>query len=206
MNSIKSLHSRLCKLKDKLPPAPISTTPCLIPPTDIHLFTEQEQKALQELEQRVVPLVRTDSDSWIWQYGGPYLALFRISPAMSWPLVEHAIDQELSLHELWFLKRWHRLYFDMAVHGFPSARWEYLRRHFFYTSEELVERFILIDIESHKAYIEKKAHYPFSMQGYANYQQSIYEHIEQNKPFHPYYMLHKIEMWLAFIGGYEPVY
>jgi hypothetical protein len=145
MSNHQSLYRRLAKIKENMPPVPISTIPCLVPPPDMHLFTEQEQHALQELESRVVPLIRTDSDSWIWQYGGPHVALFRLSPAMSRPFVE-GVNEKLSVHEKWFLKRWHEFYFNMAVHGFSSERWEHQRRHFFRTPEELIERFLSIDL------------------------------------------------------------
>ncbi len=209
MNSIQSLFSQVRKLKEQVPPIRKNITPCLVPPPDMRLFTEQEQHALLDLESRVVPFIPTGPGSVIEKDGGPYLAFFAIRAPVNWSFSEmgvlEQVSQELSNQHWWFLKRWWELYKDLIVGCVPQGRRDRHRRYILCTVGDLIEQFLQIDIEAHRGRVEKAA-YPFSMQSYENYRQAIYEHIEQDKPFHPYYMLHKIEIWLDFIAGYDIVY
>jgi hypothetical protein len=209
MNSLRSLYSRLNKIKASVPHMHENMTPCLVPPPDMYLFTGQERHALREIELRVVWIIPTGLGSVIQRLGGPYQALFAICAPVDWSFREMGIYelavQELSNQDWWFLRRWWDFYKNMIVSSVPQGRRDRNRRYILCSVGDLVEQFLQIDIELHRARIEK-ASYPFSMQSYTNYRQSIYEHIEQNKPFHPYYMLHNIEMWLDFINGYHTAY
>ncbi len=126
-----------------------NVTPCLVPPPDMHLFTEQERHALLELEWRVIPLIPVGPNSVIWRLGGPYLALFAICAPIDWSFKEMGVyeqaQQELSFHDWWFLNRWWHFYKNLIINSVPQAIRDHQRRHIFHTPEELIERFLSID-------------------------------------------------------------
>ena len=208
MKGLSSLNHRLDRVEASVPPIHNHIVPCLVPPPDMHLFTEQEQHALHELEQHVIPIIPTGPGSVIERLGGPYQALLAICAPVGWSFREMGIyeqaKQELCFDDWWFLGRWWSLYKNLIISSVPQGRRDRERRYVLCKLEDIIEQFLQIDIEPHRARIEK-APYPFSMQSYENHLQSILHHIEDQEPFE-HRNLHSIELWLDFIKGYPIVY
>lgn len=194
MSSITTLSHRVEKLLAQVGPPYLAGSPCLVPPPDMPLFTEQEQDALRSLEQCVVPLIPTGLGSVIERLGGPHLALYAIKAPVGWAFNEMGVyeqaKQELSRHDWWFLVRWWHFYKDLIIPSGPQEARNHQRRHFFRTPEELLERFLSIDMSQYPELTRDKG-YPINPIGYA----SIMHDIENNKRVD----WHTLELWYDFI-------
>src|SRR5260221_362871 len=167
MSSLNGLNGRLARLEERAPRSSDST-PCLVPPPHMELFTEREQAQLLELERKVIPFIPTGPGSMIQELGGSYLALFAIGMDVYTALEQMGglsdVLEVLPSHERWILPRWWTVYKGLISPGSPEME-ALFRRHIFRTREELLEPLLSIDYDADR-WEYPNAHYPFTPIGY----------------------------------------